>query len=96
MKRIKKLDNRNTFTKAAVRILLFFGILNATAPFILSALGREPVTELGTAWLAEIVGVFAVYAIKAYFETKQEAKQDLEERKQEFREYREGMESDGI
>ncbi len=85
-------DKRRTFTKVAVKALLVFGIINASMPFILSACGRESVTELGVAWLAEIVGVFAIYAFKAYFETKQQAKQELEERKQEFEEMKVGME----
>ena len=87
-----KRKNGMTFTKVAVRLLLFFGLANATAPFVLSVIGKEPVSELGTAWLAEVVGVFAIDAFKAYFETKQEAKQELEDRKQAFEEYKAGLE----
>ena len=74
----KRKPDKRTFTKGAVKILLFFGLINATMPFILSALDKDPVVTLGTAWLAEVVGVFAVYAFKAYFETKQQKKQELE------------------
>lgn len=76
-----KNDNKRTFTKGAVKVLLIFGLINATMPYILSILDKDPVIGLGTAWLAEVVGVFAVYAFKAYFETKQEKKQELEEYK---------------
>ena len=86
----KRKSNKLTFTKVAVIILLIFGLVNSTLPYVLAIMGREPVTDLGTAWLAEVIGVFAVYAIKAYFETKQEAKQALEDRKQEFLELKEG------
>ena len=74
----KKRTDRSTFTKGAVKVLLCFGIINSTVPYILSALDKDPVTGLGTAWLAEVVGVFSIYAIKAYFETKQQKKQELE------------------
>ena len=74
----RKRNDKRTFTKGAVKVLLFFGLVNATMPYVLSALDKDPVVGLGTAWLAEVVGVFAVYAFKAYFETKQEKKQHLE------------------
>ena len=91
----RRIDSRQTFTKIAVRLLLAFGLVNATMPYVLSMTGRDPVTELGTAWLAEVIGVFGIYAFKAYFETKQEAKQELENRKQDLEEYQAGLEDAG-
>lgn len=89
----KRIRSKKTFTKGAVKILLFFGLVNATMPYILSALDKDPVVALGTAWLAEVVGVFAVYAFKAYFETKQEKKQNLENYKARM-EYEGGVEDE--
>ena len=64
---------KTTFTKTAVRILLIVGVLNAMVPYILSAFGKEPIPELGIAWITEIVAVILGYMCKAYKETKQEA-----------------------
>lgn len=73
--------NKRTFTKKAVKCLLILGCINGTLPFILSAFGRDPVSDMGIAWVTEIVGVALGYMCKAYFETKQERKQDLEDYK---------------
>ena len=66
---------RLTFTKKAVKGLLIIGVINAMIPYLLSAFGREPVSELGIAWITEIVAVILGYMLKAYHETKQEKKQ---------------------
>lgn len=74
-------ENRRTYTKRAVKALLIIGVVNGTMPFILSFFGKEPTAELGIAWITEIVAVILGYMAKAYFETKQERKQDLEDYK---------------
>lgn len=74
-------ENRRTYTKRAVKALLVIGVINGTMPFILSAFGRETASEVGIAWITEIVAVILGYMAKAYFETKQERKQDLEDYK---------------
>ena len=68
-----------TFTKRAVKWLLILGCINGTLPFVLSFFGREPVAEMGVAWITEIVAVILGYLCKSYFETKQERKQELED-----------------
>lgn len=74
-----KRRNRRTYTKLAVKWLLVLGCINGTLPFVLSAFGRDPVSDMGIAWVTEIVGVTLGYLCKAYFETKQQRKQDLED-----------------
>ena len=46
-----------TWTKNITRILLIVGVAEATAPYILSAFGREPCETMGAAWVTEIVAV---------------------------------------
>lgn len=64
---------KKTFTKQAVKWILIIGCINATIPFVLSAFGRDPVTELGIAWITEIVAVILGYLIKSFNENKQAA-----------------------
>lgn len=68
-----------TFTKRAVKWLLIIGVINGTVPFILAALGRDPVAELGIAWITEIVAVIIGYLIKSFKENKQIAIQRHED-----------------
>lgn len=68
-----------TYTKVAVKWLLVLGIINGMMPFVLSAFNRDSVSELGIAWVTEIVAVILGYLCKAYFETKQQKKQELED-----------------
>lgn len=70
---------KKTYTKKIVQVVLILGIIGGMAPFILSAFGKESVAELGIAWVSEIVAVCLGYFCKAYFETKQEKKQRLED-----------------
>jgi len=83
--RIRKKKNEITYTKRKVSLLLFCGIIGALTPYILSAFGRDPVADLGKAWLIEIVAVILGYYLKSYNETKQEQKQKLENFKAECR-----------
>lgn len=68
-----------TYTKKAVTFMLVIGAINGTVPFILSALGKEPVSELGIAWITEVVAVIIGYLIKSFKENKQEAIQRHED-----------------
>lgn len=70
---------KTTFTKLAVKILLIVGVINAIIPYVLAAFGKDPVTELGIAWITEIVAVILGYMTKSYKETKQEAIQAHED-----------------
>ena len=74
-------ENRRTYTKRAVKALLIIGVVNGTMPFILSFFGKDTVSEVAIAWIVNDVMVILGYMAKAYFETKQERKQNLEEYK---------------
>ena len=67
-------EHRRTFTKRAVKALLFIGVINATIPYVLAAFDKSPTETLGIAWITEIVAVITGYLCKSYFETKQERK----------------------
>ncbi len=73
----KKYETFPTYTKKAVKALLVVGVINAEVPYVLSLLGKDPVAELGIAWITEIVAVILGYMLKAYFEKKQQKKQRL-------------------
>ena len=83
--RIRKKKNEITYTKRKVSLLLFCGIVGALTPYILSAFRRDPVADLGKAWLIEIVAVILGYLLKSYSENKQEKKQRLDDFKAECR-----------
>lgn len=78
---MKQKKRKFTYTERSVQILLIVGALNAEIPFVLSAFGKEPVSELGIAWITEIVAVILGYMAKAYFGKKQEGIQKIEEDK---------------
>ena len=75
----KKYETFATYTKRAVKPLLIIGVINAEIPYVLSLLGRDPVSELGIAWVTEVVAVILGYMCKAYHEKKQQKKQELED-----------------
>ena len=79
----RKHDERRTYTKKAVKALLIVGVLNVEIPYLLAYLGREPCTELAIAWITEIVAVILGYLCKAYFETKEQEKNKLQEKRLE-------------
>lgn len=76
IKEIIKDTDKRTFTKVAVRIMLFIGVINAFIPYILSMCGKDPVTPLGVAWVTEIVAVISGYMLKAHFDKNKEREND--------------------
>ncbi len=70
---------KKTYTKKWVTIMLCAGLVGGFMPYILSMLGFDGCEELGERWVECILGVCLGYFLKAYFETKQERKQELED-----------------
>lgn len=68
-----------TYTKKVVKWMLIVGSINGMLPFVLSAFGKDPVVELGIAWVTQIVAVIVGYLIKSYRENKQSAIQRHED-----------------
>lgn len=87
MEQKKKKTNKVTYTKKLVKWVVIISVINGTIPYILSLMGRDPVTELGGIWVGSILLTVVTYCTKAYFETKSQRKQDLED-------FQAGFESD--
>ena len=75
----QKRTKKWTYTKVAVTILLAIGVVGGVMPYILAACDKETAESMGIAWVTEVVAVISGYLCKSYFETKQEAKQALED-----------------
>lgn len=70
----------NTYTKKMMDRIINVALIDMQFPFLLALLGREQIAEtLGGLIVTEIIGVFLVYCMKSYFETKEEEKTRLRE-----------------
>lgn len=77
---LAKKRNRQTFTKLAVRWILFFALLDLQLSYILAFLGREEIAEdLSSTVATAIIGVMLGYFLKSFFETREEEKNKLEQ-----------------
>lgn len=64
---------RKTFTKQAVKVILFFAIVDLQFSYVLAFLGREQIAEtLSITIVTEIVAVMLGYFIKSFKETKEQ------------------------
>lgn len=79
MEQKKNKTNKVTYTKKLVKWVVIISVINGTIPYILSLMGRDPVAELGGIWVGSILLTVVTYCTKAYFETKSQRKQDLED-----------------
>lgn len=77
-----------TWTKRITRDLLIIGVIGGAMPFVLSFLDKEPCTEMGIAWVTEIVAVALGYFVRGFKDTKESEKVRLQELKM-------GIESEG-
>ena len=59
-----------TWTKHITRALLIIGVVQGTIPYVLSAFGKEPCTEMGIAWVTEIVAVALGYFVRGFKDTQ--------------------------
>ena len=67
------------YTKRASTAILVVALFDLQIPYVLAFLGREnTLEELSKVIVVEIVGVFFVYCLKSYFETKEEHKERRE------------------
>lgn len=70
----------NTFTKKIIMIILIITLIDLQFPFILAFLGREQIAEdLGRILVTEVIGVFFVYCVKSFFETREEKIMELKQ-----------------
>jgi hypothetical protein len=79
-----KRSSFKTYTKEKMNLILNVALVDMQFPFILAFIGRENIAEtMGQLIVVEIVGVFFVYCLKSFFETKESEKIRIEEKKLE-------------
>lgn len=74
-----KLNFTKTFTKKITFAMLIVGTISANIPYLLSFLGKDPVSALGITWVTGVVAISLGYFIRGYKDTNAERKQDLRE-----------------
>lgn len=72
--------SKRTLTKRITYSLIIIGTIGGYIPYILSLLDKEPVEELGIAWVTGIVGVALGYFVRGFKDTQAEKQHDLEVR----------------
>lgn len=73
-----------TYTKKIVSEVLVVSIISANLPYILAYLDKEPVAELGIAWVTAVVAVCLGYFIRGFKDSKSEAEHNYKMRKAGF------------
>lgn len=69
---------KKQFTKRLITIILIITLIDLQFPFILAFLGREQIAEeLGKILVTEVIGIFFVYCVKSFFETREEKRNEL-------------------
>lgn len=87
------MKKKTTYTKRAMTWILIVSLIDLQLPFVLALLGREQIAEtLGGIIVTEIIGVFLVYCLKSFFETREADKNKLEREKRNL--FKEGEEED--
>ena len=72
-----------TFTKRAVKAILFIALLDLQLSYLLAFLGREQIAEnLSSDITKVIIGTILGYLAKSFFETREEEKVRLAEQAQ--------------
>ena len=70
-----------TFTKKWMNIIMTITLIDLQFPFILAYLGKEDIAEtLGGLLVTEVIGVFLVYCTKSFFETREEKKNEQDDK----------------
>lgn len=76
--------SRITFTKKIMISIILIAMIDMQFPFVLALLGREQIAEtMGGLIVTEIIGVFLVYCLKAFFETRESERIRLKEKQYE-------------
>lgn len=85
-----------TRTQKITKYLLIIGVMGGMTPFILSAFDKEPCSEMGIAWITEIVAVCLGYFVRGFKDTKESEKVRLIEEKLEKTKTDEADETDEV
>ena len=79
-----KRSTQATYTKKMMNRIITVALIDMQFPFLLALIGRQEIAEtLGGLIVTEIIGVFLVYCVKSFFETKESEKTRLLEMQQE-------------
>jgi len=71
--------NKKTFTKRAVRAILFIALFDLQLTYVLAFLGREQIAETLSGDICQVViGTILGYLAKSFFETREEERVKLE------------------
>jgi len=82
----RKKKRFRTFTKRAVKAILFIALLDLQLSYLLAFLGREQIAEnLSSEITKVVIGTILGYLTKSFFETREEEKVRLEEQREEWR-----------
>ena len=74
----------HTYTKKMMERIVNVALIDMQFPFILAFLGKENIAEtMGGLIVTEIIGVFLVYCVKSFFESKESEKVRLKEKEME-------------
>lgn len=69
---------KNTYTKKMMTRIIIVALIDMQFPFLLALLGKEQIAEtMGGLIVTEIIGVFLVYCVKSFFETREEEKMKM-------------------
>lgn len=73
--------DKRTFTKRAVRVILFIALFDLQLTYVLAFLGREQIAETLSGDICQVViGTILGYLAKSFFETREEERVKLERR----------------
>lgn len=70
-----------SFTKTLILMITITALIDVQLSYVLAFLDKDPVITLSERIVEVLLGVILGYLAKAYFETKQEKKQELDEYK---------------
>ena len=71
--------DKRTFSKRAVRAILFIALFDLQLTYLLAFLGREQIAETLSGNITDtIIGVMLGYLLKSFFETREEERVKLE------------------
>lgn len=77
-KKKKKVDLFETYTKTMVTIIMIIALIDLQITYVLAYFDKIQIAEtLSTAIVTEIIGVIAVYMLKAFFETFAEKRNEI-------------------
>ena len=80
-----KNGKNTTYTKRMMNGVVTAALIDMQFPFVLALLGRDQIAEnMGGLIVTEIIGVFLVYCLKSFFETRESEKNRILEKQMEL------------